>query len=294
MTFEDNFKLHTSEYIFSNDNFLVKQRENFFDKIKLNKFDKKNNESLKNLSISDLSNFNYHYKSFKEEPKVTLTEKESYIIKIVNGKCKNFEDDNIEIKNISSSDFKIFKTQNKKNLNDIVSDLNAIFLNTGILFNIKKNTKLKLYLSHNTQDNFTVFSNNFFNFDKNCEVKIEDDFNFTENTINNINYNFHVNENSKVEHNIFQNFSNSNKLYLSSNTVCEKKSSFIQNTYNFADGFVRNFHFVILEGEFSNASLRGCFFLKDKNICSNKTYITHNAENCESTQIYKGILNDFF
>ena len=293
MTFEDNYKYHTSEYIFSNDQFLAQQRKDFFDKIKLNKFDKKNNESLKNLSISDLSNFNYHYKSFKEEPETTLIKKEIYKIKIVNGKCKNFQDDNIEIKNISSSDFKKFKNQNNNNLNDIVSNFNAIFLNTGILFNIKKNTNLKLYISHNTHDNFTVFQNNFFNFENNCDIKIEDNFNFSKNTINNINYNIHINESSKVEHNIFQNFSNSNKLYLSSNTVCETKSSFMQNSYNFAEGFVRNFHFVTLEGEFANASLKGCFFLKDKNKCSNKTYISHNAESCESTQTYKGILNDF-
>lgn len=293
MTFENNFNHHSSEYIFSNDNFLVKQRESFFNKIQLKKFDRKNNESLKNLSISDLSNFNYLYHPVDEEPEVLLLEKESYKIKIVNGKCKNFEDDNIEIKNITSSDFKVFNNQNTKNLNDIVLDLNTIFLNTGIFFNIKKNTKLKLYLSHITHDDFTIFQNSFFNYHKNCEVIIEDEFNFSENTINNINYNIHLNESSKVEHNIFQNFSNSNKLYLSSNTVCEKQSSFIQNTYNFAQGFVRNFHFAKLEGEFSNASLKGCFFLKDKNICSNKTYITHNAENCESTQIYKGILNDF-
>ena len=101
MTFEENFNYHTSQYIFSNDEFLVKQRESFFNKIQLNKFDKKNNESLKNLSISDLSNFNYHYNAFKEKPEVLLLDKESYKIKIVNGKCKNFEDENIEIKNIS-------------------------------------------------------------------------------------------------------------------------------------------------------------------------------------------------
>ena len=293
MTFEDNFNHHNSEYIFSNDEYLVKQRRDFFERVNLDKFDKKNNESLKNLSILDLSKFNYHYKSFKEKPEVTLIEKESYKIKIVNGKCQNFEDENIEIKNISRSDFEIFKNQNNKNLNDIVLDFNAIFLNTGILFNIKKNTKLKLYLSHNTHDDFTVFQSNFFNFDSNCEIQLEDEFNFSKNTINNIKYNIHVSDNSKIEHNIFQNFSNSNKLYLTSNTVCEKNSSFNQNTHNFADGFVRNFHFATLQGEFSKASLKGCFFLKDKNICSNKTYITHNAESCESTQIYKGILNDF-
>ena len=226
MTFENNFNHHTSEYIFSEDEYLVKQRRIFFDKISLNKFDKKNNESLKNLSISDLSTFNYHYIPFKEEPEINLIESNIYQIKIVNGKCKNFEDDNIKIKNISSYDSKIFKGKNNNNLSDIVSDLNTIFLNTGILFNIKKNSKITLCLSHNTHDNFTVFQNSFFNFDNNSEVKIEDDFNFSKNTINNINYNICIKDNSKVEHNIFQNFSNSNKLYLSSNTVCEKKSSF--------------------------------------------------------------------
>ena len=113
------------------------------------------------------------------------------------------------------------------------------------------------------------------------------------NTINNINYNIQTDQGSTVQHNIFQNFSNSNKLYLTSNTVCEKNSSFSQNTFNFSKGFVRNFHYAKLNGEASKVSLNGCFFLKDKNICSNKTHIIHNADNCESNQTYKGILNDY-
>ena len=83
-----------------------------------------------------------------------------------------------------------------------------------------------------------------------------------------------------------------NKLFLTSNTACEKRSFYNQNTYNFSDGFVRNFHHAHLNGEFANVSLKGCFFLKDKNICSNKTNIIHNAEHCVSDQAYKGILNN--
>ena len=45
--------------------------------------------------------------------------------------------------------------------------------------------------------------------------------------------------------------------------------------------------------EFANASLKGCFFLKDENVCSNKTNIIHNAEQCVSDQTYKGILNHY-
>ena len=168
----------------------------------------------------------------------------------------------------------------------------CLVLVSGIFFNIKSDTKLKIRLIHNTSENFTVFQNNFINFNKNCEVQLEDHFNLTNNSINNINYNIHIDESAVIKHSIFQNFANSNKLYLTSNSVCEKNSFYNQNTYNFSDGFVRNFHHAHLNGEYSNASLKGCFFLKNKNICSNKTNIIHNAENCVSDQTYKGILND--
>jgi len=292
MTLEDNFKQHSKEYFFSNDEFLSKQRLDIFNKIFLKKFDNKNNESLKNLSISDFTLFDYYYQNNNVEPKVTKIENDNYKINIVNGLCKNYSDENIEIRNISSSDFKKFRDQKYEDLNDLVLNFNKIFLNSGIFFNIKKNNKLKLKIFHNTQDNFTIFQNNFFNFQEYSQVNLEDEFNLSNNTINNINYNFQAAEGSVIKHNIFQNFSNTNRLYLTTNTVCEKKSSFTQNTYNFADGFVRNFHFAKLNGEFSNASLKGCFFLKNKNVCSNKTHIIHNAENCESNQTYKGILND--
>ena len=292
MTFEDNFKNHSKEYLFSNDAFLLKQRENIFNKINLKNFDKKNNESLKNITISDLSVFNYYYHSSEGEPTVTVIKKENYKINIVNGVCKNYEDDKIEIRNVSSSDFKRFADQNYDNLDDVIIDFNRIFLNSGIFLNIKKNAKLKLSLVHNTHKNFTIFQNNFINFQQNSKVELEEEFNLSNNTINNINYNIQVDEESSITHNIFQNFSNSNKLYLTSNTLCKKKSSFTQNTYNFADGFVRNFHYARLNGALSNVSLKGCFFLKDKNVCSNKTHIIHNAENCQSNQTYKGILNN--
>ena len=293
MNLEENFKHHSKKYLFSNDKFLSNRRQNIFEKIKLKKFDKKNNESLKNISISDLTLFNYHYLSFAEKPSVKLIAENNYKIHIVNGICENYEDSNIKIYNISSSDSKNFINIDKKYSDDIILDINSIFLNSGICFNIKKNSKLKLNLIHNTHENFTVFQNNFFNFENYCEVKIEDEFKLSKNTINNINYDIQANENSFIQHDIFQNFSNSNKLFLTSSTNCEKKSSYNQNTYNFSDGFVRNFHYANLNGEFAKASLKGCFFLREKNLCSIKTHINHNAENCESNQTYRGLLNDF-
>ena len=293
MSFENNFINHSKEYIFLDNKTLLNKREKTFNKIFKRQYDKKNNESLKNITISDLTKFNYFYKPKNEDPTISLINNFNYEIRLVNGICKNYEDDNIELRNLTNLDFNSFLIQDKDNSDDIVIDFNTVFLNSGIFFNIKNNTKLNIRLIHNTSDKFTIFQNNFINFKKNCEVEIEEHFNLANNSINNINYNTNVEEDAVIKHNIFQHFSNSNKLYLTSNTVCKKNSSYNQNTFNFSDGFVRNFHHAYLDGEFANASLKGCFFLKDKNICSNKTNIIHNAENCVSDQTYKGILNNY-
>ena len=78
MTFEDNFIRHSKEYFFSNDELLSNQREDIFKKINSNKFDKKNNESLKNLPLSDLTSFAYYYQPSKEEPTVKKIQQDSH------------------------------------------------------------------------------------------------------------------------------------------------------------------------------------------------------------------------
>ena len=215
-----------------------------------------------------------------------------YQIDFTGDKLINYEDKNVKIRNIVSSDFEKFNNKVLTDPDDIVVDLNTIFLNYGIYFSVKENSNIKLNLIYKSKKSNTVFQKNFFHFQKNCKVIIEDYFELTDNTINNIQYHLQADNESKIEHNVFQNFSSNTKLYFTSNTICEKNSSFKQNTFNFANGFVRNFHYAKLNGEFSKASLKGCFFLKSNNICSNKTFVSHNAENCESDQTYKGILND--
>ena len=293
MILENNFINHSKEYIFLDNDILSNQRQKIFKKIIKKNYNKKNNESLKNINISDLIQFDYLYKPTKKYSKVSLIDDLNYEIKLVNGICKDYEDDNIEIRNFTNLDFKSFLNQANNKYDDIIIDFNKIFLNSGVFFNIKSDAKINIRLIHETSDKFTIFQNNFINFKKKCEVKLFDEFNFKNNSINNINYNINLEEGANIKHNIFQNFTNTNKLYLTSNTICEKNSSYNQNTYNFSEGFVRNFHHAHLNGEFANASLKGCFFLKGKNICSNKTNIIHNAEHCVSDQTYKGILNDY-
>ena len=134
MTLENNFINHSKEYIFSDNKILSNQRESAFKKIFQKNYDKKNNESLKNITITDLSKFDYFYKPIKKDPTVLLIDDLNYEIKLVNGICKNYEDEYIEIRNLTNLDFKTFLNQDNNNLDDIIIDFNKIFLNSGIFF----------------------------------------------------------------------------------------------------------------------------------------------------------------
>ena len=74
MTFESNFINHSKEYIFLDNDALFKNREKKYNKIIQKDYDKKNNESLKNITISDISNFDYFYKPKKDVSKVLLVD----------------------------------------------------------------------------------------------------------------------------------------------------------------------------------------------------------------------------
>ena len=149
MTLENNFKEHSKKYIFSNNNILSKEREATFKKISSNNFEKRNNESLKNITFSDLSLFKYFYEPPKEITNIKVLNNEKYEIQIINGKCKNYEDKNIEIRNIKESDFLKLTEKYNDNQDDLIIDFNKIFLNSGFFFNVKSNSKIQLKIIPN-------------------------------------------------------------------------------------------------------------------------------------------------
>jgi len=69
MTFENNFINHSKDYIFLDNDVFLSHREKTYKKIIQKDYDKKNNESLKNITISDISNFDYFYKPKKDDSK---------------------------------------------------------------------------------------------------------------------------------------------------------------------------------------------------------------------------------
>ncbi len=73
----------------------------------------------------------------------------------------------------------------------------------------------------------------------------------------------------------------------------EGKSTFNSATITLSGAMVRNNLNVILKAEYSEAHFYGLYFTGDRQVVDNHTMVDHAVPNCESNELYKGILDGF-
>ncbi len=293
MNIQEIYKKNSKQLLFSGNEKVLNHKNNVLSRFKETNFDKKNNESLKNISLKKFFNFNYKY-NLPEDPSLTKKSKDgSYSIVLVNGQCEKFNDENINLQNISEHNYNDYLNNKLSDKKDFFIDLNSLFLNSGFKLEIKNDKKVKIKITNIvSEENLTVFQRNFIVSNEKSNVELIEEYENKNEAINNVYNIFNIKKGSIFNHTIIQDNTFDHDLILSSFTTCEEKSFYKQRSYNFSDGYVRNFHFSDLIEINSEADLQGYFFLKSKNYSNNKTYISHLAEDCKSNQVYKGILND--
>ncbi len=79
---------------------------------------------------------------------------------------------------------------------------------------------------------------------------------------------------------------NTNQVHLKSNSVYDN------TTITLSGQVVRNNHHAVLIGENSVAHLNGLFFTGGTQLVDNHTLMDHQVPNCESNELYKGVVND--
>lgn len=78
------------------------------------------------------------------------------------------------------------------------------------------------------------------------------------------------------------------------NTTCYQQNSSVLNTINvnFGGKLVRNNLNISLEGEFCETNLDGLYLPSAEGLIDNHTVVDHKAPNCNSNELYKGIMGD--
>ena len=293
MNIQDNYLKNKKNIFFSENKDIETHREKLINIFENDRFDKKNNESLKNINLKNFIDFNYKY-LIPEETSVINTNKEnSYSIVSVNGQCSSFKDDKIEITKILDEDYNDFSKNNTIEKNDHFVNLNSLFLNSGFKIVIKKNNNIKIKISNIiTDDDLTIFQKNNYICEEGSSLNLIEEYENKNNSTSNILNVIKLEKNSQLNHFLIQDNSANHNLIITTHSSCKKDSTYTQKVYNFSEGYVRNFHYSELIEANSEADLQVIFFLKDNNTSNNKTYVKHLAEDCKSNQVYKGILND--
>jgi len=94
MNIQDIYKKNKTNFLFSKEIEVENYRKELLLNFINNKYDKKNNESLKNVNLKNFFDFDYKYNESEEPSLIKKNQDNNYVIKIVNGKCDSFNDEN--------------------------------------------------------------------------------------------------------------------------------------------------------------------------------------------------------
>lgn len=130
-------------------------------------------------------------------------------------------------------------------------------------------------------------------------IRIDD--NKTEKIIIDV-YDNNINAQSNVEINVGkgatltlifkQNKANTKAIKIGTTINCEANSNINISTINIEPQDIYNNLIINLNGEHSEATLNGIYIINGDGSVTNHTEIHHNAPQCTSNELYKGILND--
>ena len=293
MNIQDIYKKNKKNLFFSDNLTVDNYRKELLYNFEKDKYDKKNNESIKNVNLKNFFDFKYKYITPEHPSLLKKNSDNNYNIVSINGKCENYKDEKIEIKKLSSQEYNDFLNNKTIEKNDHFINLNSLFLNSGFKIIIKKNNNIKIKISNIvSDDNLTIFQKNYIICEEGSIVNLIEEYENKNNSMSNIVSVIKLEKDSFLNHNILQDNSSNHNLINTSHSSCKKRSVYKQRVYNFSESYVRNFHFSELNEINSEVDLQGIFFLKDDNTSNNKTFVKHLAEGCKSNQVYKGILND--
>ena len=118
MNIQDNYQKNKKNIFFSENENIQNHREKLLNIFENDRFDKKNNESLKNINLKNSLVFKYNYLVPEETSVINNNHDNNYSIVSVNGQCSSFKDDKIEITKILEEDYNDFSKNNTIEEND--------------------------------------------------------------------------------------------------------------------------------------------------------------------------------
>jgi len=207
--------------------------------------------------------------------------------------------DNFYNQSVNNSDFLQSHLSKKESPDNSFNYLNTTFTYDGFVIYIPKNKIVEkpIHIIHIASDSVNkplIQPRNIIVAEQNSQASIITEYisDAKSEYFTNISTEISVDENANLTFYKLQNESNS-AFHIDKTEITQKKSSILNHfSLSFGSKIARNDINAKLDGENIELHLYGLYLGKDDQLIDNHTFIDHAKPNCESNELYKGILDD--
>jgi Fe-S cluster assembly protein SufD len=186
---------------------------------------------------------------------------------------------------------------------DITADsfaaLNTAMAKDGVFIHVDKNVVIEktIHIFHvsSATKNTITHPRNLIIVEANAQVKIIESYetiDSTAKTFNNALTELVIGANAIVDHYKIQDENDWGYLLNTTHAVQHKQSLFYTHTFILSGSLVRNNLTIALDAEGIETHLNGLYLTKGNQIIDNHTVVDHRMPNCNSNELYKGIIDD--
>ena len=253
-------------------------------------------EQWKYTRLSKLSQLSLHQTSNSQSTsKAPLNN--SQIISIVNGNLASVSAiEGVNITKFSEA------TEEKVNLigkyvnldNNIFNALNSLYINDGLLIEINENHQIEnpiqILIENNEQGVFSPIRV-FIHAKKGSSSQFLLNYSSSIESFSLPVIEYHVGQNSRLTIDKIQ-LESIDAFSISTDQVYQVRDSYFKiNTISLSGKFIRNNLNILVDGENCETHLNGAYLPQDDQLVDNHTVVDHLQPNCNSNELYKGVLN---
>lgn len=186
---------------------------------------------------------------------------------------------------------------------DVHSDpfiaLNTAMTTGGVFIHVSKSVVVEqaIHIIHVSSSSEAAIASprNLIVLEENAQAKIIESFvtiDSSAKVFNNALSEIYVDANAQLEHYKIQEEDENGYLLNTTQAVQKKQSVFSTNNFTLSGSLVRNNLNIVLDDEHIETHLNGLYLTKGNQSVDNHTLVDHRKPNCNSNELYKGIIED--
>jgi Fe-S cluster assembly protein SufD len=179
-----------------------------------------------------------------------------------------------------------------------LTDLNTAFQQDGIFIyvpdHVHSTKPIQLINVIQHHENLFLQSRNLILLGKNARLSLvhcDDSYNHQA-SFSNIVTEVHIDEGAFLDHYKLQNLNNNSTLISNTEFQLEKDAELVSSFISLNGGMLRNNTRLLFNGPHGTASIYGLYLMDRKQHIDNHVYVDHAATDCNSVEMFKGILDE--